>query len=289
MLKNIRLFTGALCLIALLFSAGCDTSTGPSTASSTIPLPAALTGKWLSTFSEEFEISASKFTAALGGSPSYEGIIVHVRSDGAGGGYITIQYTLNTYTPGSVGKYYVIHWQGLTATKVEISGASDGAGRGTLFEAEIEYTVLNGYFGMHSSCTKVSGGTASYHSPVEGTWTNDSDSYEKYVITDKSITYSWMAPLFTADIVNVRDLGGGDGYITFKYTTNEVDSGLINQYCVLYWESFNDGAGTVDMSVASVNWSPGDDGRSTQTEAEAEFTIEDTDDYYDLGSYTRNP
>jgi hypothetical protein len=296
MLKKTRLltgalFAGALCLAALLFSAGCDTSNGPYVpyiADSTIPLPAALTGKWLSSYGEEFEISAAKFTSSWGGSPTYAGNVVHVRSDGTGGGYITIRYTINTYTPKSVGRFYVIHWKNLTATTVEISGSSDADGRATLFEAEIEYTVLNGYFDIHSSCTKVSGGTVSYHSEVEGTWT--SISSDEFIITDKTITYKYSSfPLFTADIVNVRNLDGDKNYITFKYTNNDVDNSLIGQYCVLYWENFNDVAGTVDMSVASENWSPGDDGRLTQNEAEAEFTIEDPDDYYDLYSYTRSP
>ncbi|MDR2370864.1 MAG: hypothetical protein LBD71_05240 [Treponema sp.] len=171
MLKKTRLFIGALCLAAFLFSAGCDTSTGSGlllyTKDSTIPLPAALTGKWLSPMGDEYEISAAKFTAGYGGVAGYSGNIVHVRDDGAGGGtgYITFQYTMNTL---------------------------------------------------------------SYGSPV-------------------------------------------------------------GSFCVLYWENFSDGIGTADMCVAN-DGAPGDSGRPTQEEAEAEFTIGDGDDYYyGLDSFTRSP
>jgi hypothetical protein len=114
-----------------------------------------LVGKWLSSFSEEFEISKTKFISGWGGDVGYEGPIVNVRNDGDGAGYITIRYTANTYTPAAVGNYYVIRWENLTSTSVSLTGASDGAGKGTQAEAEDEYTVAGGYFAWFSDCTKV--------------------------------------------------------------------------------------------------------------------------------------
>jgi hypothetical protein len=74
-------------------------------------------------------------------------------------------------------------------------------------------------------------------------------------------------------------MGVGEGYITFQYLQNDVDSDFTDTYCVLYWENF-DSDGTADMHIAYSVSSPGDTGLPTQDAAEAEYTIENGNDYY---------
>jgi hypothetical protein len=143
-------FIFALCLPIL----GCNLDGTTPSDPTTIPLPIALVGKWQSTWNEEYEISKTEFISSYGGTVSYKGNIVHVRDDVIGGGYITIRYTGNAIYPSAVGKYYVIHWQGLTTTGVTLSGANDGNGKSTLADAEYEYTVANGSFAFGSDCAR---------------------------------------------------------------------------------------------------------------------------------------
>jgi hypothetical protein len=119
--------------------------------------PAVIEGTWVNpqfTF-ETYTITDTTFTAD---GADYEGTIVNVISDGAGAGYIIIQFTRNGWTPTAVGNYYVIHYKNLTASTVDISGSSDSNGKTTQAEAEAEYTVANGYFTTfpYSSCTRKS-------------------------------------------------------------------------------------------------------------------------------------
>ncbi|MDR1420080.1 MAG: hypothetical protein LBI86_06890 [Treponema sp.] len=155
-MRKISLLFLTVCLAGAFFFPGCDTDggTNPALVSDSVPMPPALTGTWVSTWGEEFEINAATFTSGYAGTPSYSGSVVNVRLDAFGGGYITIRYTENATFPGAVGKYYVIHWKNLTGSSVDISGSSDGNGRAAQWEAEYEYVSWNGYFSYYSSCTK---------------------------------------------------------------------------------------------------------------------------------------
>ncbi|MDR0601494.1 MAG: hypothetical protein LBG42_03865 [Treponema sp.] len=158
-MRKVSLLFLAVCFTGAFFFPGCDAEGGINPLGETIILPDNLVGKWVSTYGEEFEIKrptfgVGEFIASYSGTVGYSGPILNVRSDGFGGGYITILYTVSNWTSGAVGRYYVIHWQRLTGTSVEFAGSKDGAGRPTQLEAEWEYQVINGYFDMHSSCTK---------------------------------------------------------------------------------------------------------------------------------------
>ncbi|MDR3237280.1 MAG: hypothetical protein LBT84_02120 [Spirochaetia bacterium] len=133
---------------------GCDISEG-NNSSKQIPMPEALKGSYLSTYSEEFIITGTEFTSAYGGAVGYKGNIVNVRDDGGDtAGYITIRYTENTWNTPAIGNFYVIHYKNLTNNSVDLAGSSDGDGKITQDEAEDEYTVTNGYFSSYSVCAK---------------------------------------------------------------------------------------------------------------------------------------
>jgi hypothetical protein len=95
--------------------------------------------------------------------------------------------------------------------------------------------------------------------------------------------------MFVGEIVNVRDLGGGKGYITFKFITNDTPTDgptLVSTtpYCVLYWEGYTDDPKSVCMSAASSSSNPGDTGKATKEDAEAEYTKENEAGYFsDIG------
>jgi hypothetical protein len=145
--KAVKVLVFVWCLAAAVAFVGCDDGSKSKLLEG---LPG---GSWLSSFDEEFTITASTFTSGFGGAVTYKGDIVNFRQDGSGAGYITIKYT-SAYNPASVGKYYVIHWRSRTESSVELSGASDGDGKATKAEAEAEYTVAKGYFAFYSACTK---------------------------------------------------------------------------------------------------------------------------------------
>jgi hypothetical protein len=144
----------ALLMAALVFT-GC-----PQPTDSDGLVPEALKGTWVSDSSsdEVYRITDAEFISLWAEAESYKGDIVNIISDGGAAGYIIIKYTQNFYTPAAVGNYYVIHYKNLTATKVDIMGSSDGAGKTTQAEAESEYTVAEGYFDdsvySYSTCTK---------------------------------------------------------------------------------------------------------------------------------------
>jgi len=95
----------------------------------------------------------------------YRGTIVRHRSNGAGAGYIIIQYTQNDWDPSAVGKYYVIHYKDLDSSRMRYSGAystsdpgfagNGGGGKATQDEAEKTYTVTGGYFDGNNAYTLV--------------------------------------------------------------------------------------------------------------------------------------
>jgi hypothetical protein len=296
MFKKISYLVLLLCLVmgAQVFL-GCDANSGDDGGDS-IPVPENLKGKWVSTYLENYQITNTKFSSLVDGK-GYTGDIVNAISDGDDAGYIIIKYTLNTTYPAAVGRYYAVHYKNLAASAVEVSGAyssadlSDSAGgatgKATQAEAEAAYTVVNGYFGMYSACYKA--GPAGYESPIVGTWSDGDASYPRvFQITEQTVAYSdtWTGMLI-GDIVNVRDLEDGSGYITFKYTYAGLSPYPVGQYCVLYWENLDTDNGTADIGIASADWTPGDEGQLTQLKAEIEYTKGDSDDYYDMISCTK--
>lgn len=114
---------------------------------------------------------------------SYEGDNVTIVKESSTSGYIYIKYTkayefteedksdddswtattwpsagyyrYSTTAP-DVGKWYALHYKNLTASSVDISGASGTvSSTDTLEEAKAEFTVANDYYGYYSSCAKV--------------------------------------------------------------------------------------------------------------------------------------
>jgi hypothetical protein len=273
-------------MAALVFT-GC-----PQPTDSDDLVPEALKGTWVSIYLENYHVNNTDFST-LG----YAGEIVNVISNGENAGYIIIKYTSNDTYSDAVGNYYAIRYHDLTASTVEFSGAysatdvSDGAGgakgKATREEAEAAYTATDEYFGSSSLCYKEN--SAVFQSPLIGTWSDGDPSFPTaFLITKQTVGYSyaWSAMLI-GNIVNVRDLENGSGYITFKYIYAPLDNDLSGQYCVLYWKNLNVEAGTADISIASYNWKPGDEGKATQSEAEVEYTIDDEDEYYELLSCSR--
>ncbi|MDR1105503.1 MAG: hypothetical protein LBL44_04020 [Treponema sp.] len=159
-MRKISLLFLAAFLAGAFFFSGCDTDSGTNPFETIpVPMPIALTGTWegiieYGGYKEEYTINAATFTSSFAGVVSYAGSVIDVRLDAFGGGYITIRYTENDWNPGAVGKYYVIHWKNLAGSSIDISGSRDGDGKATLWEAEYEYVIWNGYFSVYSSCVK---------------------------------------------------------------------------------------------------------------------------------------
>jgi hypothetical protein len=286
-LKKAFFFIFALCLVVGAFMPGCSNPASPPLEPFPISLPAALVGEWISPWSEVFEITGSdEFISSYGGSVGYKGPIVNVRDDRNGGGYITIQYTVNAYDAPAIGNYYVIHYKNLAGAGVSFSGSSDGSGKATQAEAESVYTVSNGYFGGYSDCNKI-GASGSHSNDIEGEWLEE-DEEDKFVITDTTVTYSidlgasfggWTDK-FVADIVNVRSLGADTGYLTIKY----LSSSQANKYSVVYWENLTSTA--VDITMPGGN-PYGSEGKSTQAEAETAYTVENSSFDEDLWTFDK--
>jgi hypothetical protein len=126
--------------------------------------PAVIEGTWVSTWGEVFTITATEFSYTMDPLGGYGGNIVNVIPDGANAGYIIIRYTHHDWSSNAGTNYYVIRYENLTASTVDITGAGkegdpDGergaTGKATPEEAETAYTVANGYFSFaYSSCTR---------------------------------------------------------------------------------------------------------------------------------------
>jgi hypothetical protein len=120
-----------------------------------------LIGEWEEEYSTYTITGTTFYTGSEWG--GYGGDIVNHRADGANAGYITIQYTSNDYAPDAVGAYYVIHYENLTASTMDISGAADMdditengfVGKTTQKAAERAYTTDNGCFDWHDTVTRV--------------------------------------------------------------------------------------------------------------------------------------
>ncbi|MDR1100179.1 MAG: hypothetical protein LBL28_06820, partial [Treponema sp.] len=281
-----------LAVVALVFT-GCPQPTDPEEG---VSVPKALKGEWVSTYLENYQITDTEFSSLTGGA-GYRGDIVKVISEDASTGYIIIRYTENTSYPNAAGRYYAVYYSNLNDSTAEFCGAysstdvSDGiaggaTGKASQAEAEAAYTVANGYFGGSSTCYKAA--PANFQSPLIGTWSDGDSALTTFLITKQTVGYSYAwTGMLIGNIVNVRNLSNSAGYITFKYVYAPLDSDLIGKYCVLYWDNLNSEAGSADISIASYNWNPGDEGKATQAEAEAEYTIEDDDEYYDPLSCTK--
>ena len=258
-----------------------------------IPIPEELKGTWVSTYGEEYTITAAMFSSVMTGYGGYTGTIVNIREDGSGAGYITIIYTKNDGDPTAIGKYYVIHYKNLTSTIMEISGAANGddpefayplgGGKATQSEAESLYTVENGYFGYYSAVTIII--PEKHTNKLQGTWTSEWD--EMITITDTDIVYygddgfGGYMPYFGGKIVDVDDQGA-TGYITFQYSLN-YNSALFLKYSVFYWQNYDaDGEITADMAFAGNSWPGGNIGEDTKADAIAKYTAGAVEDFFDL-------
>jgi hypothetical protein len=264
--------------VAALVVAGC-----PTEGSGGDPV-ADLKGSWISAYGEEYKISNTEFTSVWGGNTSYKGSIVNIRRDGSGAGYITIRYTEPSAPPATVGNFYGIRWENLVANKfIRIAGSSTGSGYGTIGGAESEYTgsIGSGSFAYSSDCYFTT--VQSRPSDIVGSWT--ATGIGSYTITDKVVSYTGSSSSFFGEIVNIRNLSGGENCITFKYITNSTDSDLVGKYCVLYWTDLS--AGTSVKIATAYSSTLGDEGKATQAEAEEEYTL--AKNYYFSSSQTFTP
>ena len=257
-----------LVISAVVFT-GCDSNVDGG--NEPIPMPEALKGTWTSSWGEIYIISSTTFTSKYGEDVSYAGTIVNVRDDGPGKGYITIKYTENAYYD-VIGNYYIIHYKDLTSSTMQISGAADGEGKATKESAESTYSVLGGDFNYYSAVYKT-GSIQKWPNKLEGTWSNDD---EAFVITDETVIYQYVIPMFYGEIAKVLDEDDETGYIIFKYIENSLDSDLEGKYCVIYWENYIEGI-SADIAVACEDF-PGDLGEESLADAESEY-IDNADPY----------
>jgi len=155
----------------------------PDTAYTTSAMPENLKGTWIyeGDYPETYIIDETTFDSGY-----YKGTIAGHRSNNNGDGYITIEYT-EANNPASIGQFYVIHYKGLTTSKISLSGAYLGAdpdfdwtegtsGKATQAEAEAVMTVSAGYFGMYSECN--------LYVPDEEIFANTAET--KYIDSDGS-------------------------------------------------------------------------------------------------------
>jgi len=148
----IRLMVAALAACLVLLS-GCELATSSA--------DGALTGYWKSTSGDGFELSGNTLEGFryvqyddADRNVSFAGIVANRPNFDASNGYIIVLVT----EPGSWGKtagsYYAIHWKNLSGSLVAAAsaykvGGAHNKGMETLAEALAEYTVENGYYGLH--------------------------------------------------------------------------------------------------------------------------------------------
>jgi hypothetical protein len=137
-------------------------------------VPANLQGSWrvVDSPGEEYTITETMFSYG-DDYYGYTGTIVNHRAIGASSGYLTIEYTANSFYSTAEGMFCVIHYKYLTPSTVSVAGAynaddpdfgaNDTGGKATQAEAEEAYTVGNGYFEAYSLLTKPL---------VDGVWRN---------------------------------------------------------------------------------------------------------------------
>lgn len=146
--KITRLALTVSVCVALLALAGCDAATGPTGDS--------LVGVWSSSGGDGFTVTNKMFIYfSWDGGIGYYGDIVNDPDLTAESGYMVVRitYRVNSWDP-EVGKYFTIHWKTFSGDGVREAGAyktgsAYNSGMDTLAEAEVEYTVANGYFGLY--------------------------------------------------------------------------------------------------------------------------------------------
>lgn len=120
-------------------------------------------GTWVSSYGDYYVIDRTTLTL---NDPSYgvqyAGTIVGELASNpslfsAEHGYIVIKITDGGTYNKTVDNYYVNHWKELTSGSIRLAGAyKDGvtADTATLAEAEAEFTIDNGYFGIYGAYQK---------------------------------------------------------------------------------------------------------------------------------------
>lgn len=122
----------------------------------------ALAGYWKSSYGDGFEISGDTFTAyddATKESISYAGTIVNDPDLDSNSAYLTLKITAGGTWGKTVGKYLAVHFKNYTGTTVKWaspykSGAPIENGTDTVLQANMEFTVANGYFGFYGDYHK---------------------------------------------------------------------------------------------------------------------------------------
>ena len=142
-------------LIALILGIGAAALIGCS--SPTSGGGGTLEGIWMSTGGDSYTITATTFFYDSGFSMDFGGTREKTIPDGSGAGYIIIKFTENDWNSGPVGEYYVIHYKELSSSSIQLSSAYKTTGadsKGTLEDAEAEFTTGNGYFGYYGTYTR---------------------------------------------------------------------------------------------------------------------------------------
>lgn len=124
----------------------------------------AIIGDWVDNTGAHYETTQNAFDNHGTGYQSYAGnnLVVQKISDTSGTIFIKLTRAADanwqyTTTAPDVGKWYAISYKNLGTSSVKISGAYKSGGKtacDTLAEAVKEFTILNGYFGTYSDCTK---------------------------------------------------------------------------------------------------------------------------------------
>lgn len=187
-----KLSLAALLLLSLTAFTGCPNNAGTDSTSKPVDSSLSVIGTWVDAGeygNSYYEITESYFKNygdyGYEGSEyeSYEGDNVTIVKESSTSGYIYIKYTkayefteedksdddswtatswpsagyyrYSTTAP-DVGKWYAIHYKNLTASSVDISGASGTVtSTDTLEEAKAVFTVAKDYYRYYSSCAKV--------------------------------------------------------------------------------------------------------------------------------------
>lgn len=110
---------------------------------------------------------------------------------------------------------------------------------------------------------------------LQGTWVNPTYGDETYTITGSSyLSEDIVWGGFGGTIVNIRADGPDAGYITIKYTQEPSwFPGSLGNFYVIHYKNLS------SSSVSIAGCSDGT-GKSTQATAEAEYTVENTADYF---------
>ena len=242
------LFAGLIPVLLMgLLVVSCPDPTVTDYSNTNKPIIEGLIGEWEEPYST-YTITGTTFNTGSdwGG---YGGTIVNHRGDGINAGYITIRYTSNDYASEAIGSYYVIHYENLTASSMDISGAYDAddstengfTGKATQKEAERAYTTANGCFDIHTTVTRkvaVIGGPVNAHQPSitgqpqGGTWDIDDETEFTLTVTANSpdngeLSYQWYKDTIAIGTDNPltldsEDYEAGDTYYFYVVVTNTI-------------------------------------------------------------------